>query len=294
MKAPLDSPMSRPLGKGSSPERKIALVTGGTSGVGLSILPDLVKAGFYVYFIGTNAEKGRAIEFDLNSTEGSVSKFVQLNLSDLESVTSFAREFREQAPVLDLLLNVAGTMFPERQLTSEGFEKTFAIGYLSAFILCNELAPSLSAAKRGIIANVAGLPKFVLKPALDFEDLSFEKDYKGMRVAIKTVHAKTVLTEILAGRLKEHGVDVNSFHPGAVKGAVGRNMALPMRLAFSVANLFMASKSQSGVHLCTSGELHGVTGQLFVGKNPSPLHFDQNYKDQLWAQTEDMLATILS
>ncbi len=35
-----------------SANKKIALVTGGTSGVGLSILPDLVKAGFYVYFVG--------------------------------------------------------------------------------------------------------------------------------------------------------------------------------------------------------------------------------------------------
>ena len=281
MKTPLDSPKSRPLEKGPSPERKVALVTGGTSGVGLSILPDLVKAGFYVYFIGTNAQKGRAIELDLNSAEGSVSKFVQLNLSDLKNVTSFAREFREQVPVLDLLLNVAGAMFPQRQVTPEGFEKTFAVNYLSSFILCRELTPSLASAKHGRIANVAGVPKFVLKPALDFEDLSFENDYKGMRVAIKTIHAKTVLTEILADRLKEHGVDVNSFHPGAVKGDVGRNMVLPLRLVFEVANLFMASKSKSGVHLSTSSKVQGVTGQLFVGKKPTPLHFNKNYKDRL-------------
>lgn len=277
-----------------SSKRRIALVTGGTSGVGHSILPDLVKAGFYVYFMGTNATKGRAIESELNGTEGAVSTFVQLDLSDLKSVKRFAREFREQVPALDLLLNVAGTMFPERQLTGEGFEKTFAVGYLSAFILCDELLPSLSAAKPGRIANVAGLPKFVLKPALDFEDLSFKNDYKGMGVAIKTVHAKTVLTEILADRLREHGVDVNSFHPGAVKGAVGRNAALPMRMAFAMANLFMARKSNSGIHLCTSSDVRGVTGQLFVGKTPSPLHFDQNYKDRLWEQTEDMLSTVLS
>ncbi len=71
-------------------------------------------------------------------------------------------------------------------------------------------------------------------------------------------------------------------------------MPLPMRLAFAVANLFMAHKSKSGVHLSTSDELNGVTGQLFVGKKPSPLHFDRNYKDRLWEQTEDMLATVLS
>ncbi len=272
---------------------RTALVTGGTSGVGLSMLPDLVSSGFYVYFVGTNAKKGLAIESDLNGPGGSVAKFVELDLSDMQRVRSFAQKFRSEVPTLDLLLNVAGAMFPKRKLTPEGFEKTFAIGYLSAFILCEELAPSLSAAEHGRIANVAGLPRFVLKPALDFEDLRFESNYRGMPVAIKTIHAKTVLTEILAERLRDRGIDVNSFHPGAVKGDVGRNMVLPMKLAFAVANLFMSPKSKSGVYVSTSDEVGGVTGQLFVGTKPRPLRFDEGYKAQLWERTESLLAAAL-
>ncbi len=66
--------------------RKIALVTGGTSGVGLSILPDLVQAGFYVYFVGTNADKGRSVESDLNSLNGG-----GLFLNSLDSVSALRR-----------------------------------------------------------------------------------------------------------------------------------------------------------------------------------------------------------
>ena len=270
--------------------KRIALITGGTSGVGLSILPDLVKAGFHVLFVGTNDEKGRDIEVELNASDPSASTFVKLNLSDLRAVRDFAQQFRIDYPALDLLLNVAGAMFPERRVTEEGFETTFAIGYLSAFVLCRELAPSLANVNHSRVVNVAGLPRLVLNPALDFENLDFKKNYKGMRVAITTVHAKTVLTEILAERLREQNIDVNSFHPGAVKGDVGRNMTFPMNAVFAVANLFMASKSTSGIHLSTAKEVRGVTGHLFVGKKSTPLHFDSEYKAQLWRQTERMLA----
>jgi NAD(P)-dependent dehydrogenase (short-subunit alcohol dehydrogenase family) len=269
--------------------KKFALVTGGTSGVGRSILPDLVDAGFYVYFMGTNSEKGQAVESELN-VRGQVSEFVPLDLSSLKDVRAFAEKFRDDVPKLDLLLNVAGAMFPERQLTPEGFEKTFAIGYLSAFILCRELTPSLAAAQHGRIANVAGVPRFVLEPVLDFDDLSFETNYQGMRVAIRTIHAKSVLTEILAEKLRESGVDVNSFHPGAIKGDLGRNMSFPMNFIFGLANSFMARTSKSGIYVSLSDEVQGVTGQLFVGKKPRPLHFDQSYKDGLWEKTESLLA----
>ncbi len=272
--------------------KKVALVTGGTSGVGRSILPELVKAGFFVHFIGTNGEKGRAIESELNGTSGPVCAFIQLDLSDLRSVKEFAEGFRADVPTLDLLLNVAGIMLPERQVTSEGFEKTFAIGYLSVFVLIRELTPSLADAENGRIANVAGVPALVLKQGLDFDDLGFTKNYKGMPTAIRTIHAKTVLTEILAEKLAGQGIDVNSFHPGAVKGDLGRSMSFPMNALFSVANLFMAKTSKSGIYLSTADEVTGVTGQLFVGKKPTPLAYEQAYKDELWRRTEVMLEPV--
>ncbi len=273
--------------------RKYALVTGGTAGVGRSLLPELVKNGYFVHFVGRNSEVGKAIEVELNGAER-VSKFVQLDLSDLPRVLAFDRQYREEVPSLDLLFNVAGVILPERQLTAEGFEKTFAIGYLSAFLLCRELTPCLSKAENPRIANVAGGPRFVLKTRLDLNDLSFKEAYRGMRVAIGTVHAKTVLSAMLAEKLATQGIDVNSFHPGAVKGDLGRNLPLPFRVLFRFANFFMASTSKSGIYLATSEEVRGQTGQLFVGKKATPLSFEPAYKDELWERTERMLDEALA
>jgi len=269
--------------------KKVALVTGGTSGIGKSLLPQLVDAGFNVHFIGRNAEKGRAIEAGLNEQHGDVATFVQLDLSDLGAVKAFAKRFREEVPVLDLLANVAGLMLPKRVVTTEGFEKTFAIGYLSAYVLCTELTESLARAPEPRIVNVSGLPRFVLEPRLDLDDLWFENNYKGMDVAIKTVHAKTVLTQVLAERLEDQGITVNAFHPGAVQGDVMRDTNFVMSALFSVVNLFMSKTSESGLHVTTSDQVAGVTGSFFVGKTGTSLAFEPTYREGLWKRTQSML-----
>lgn len=148
--------------------RKTALVTGGTSGIGRSIVHALGEAGFDVYFVGTNAEKGRRVAEALGQGEG---RFIPLDLSDLRAVRDFAVEFVDNQSELDLLVNVAGVMLQTRQETSDGHEKTFAIDHLAAFVLSHELAPALARAQHGRIANVSGPPRSMLAPSLDFDNL---------------------------------------------------------------------------------------------------------------------------
>ena len=94
--------------------------------------------------------------------------------------------------------------------------------------------------------NVGGVPSFILKPRPDFEKkLDFTENYGGMRVAIDTVRAKTVLTEVFADKFASQGIDVNVFHPGTVKSDMGRNMSFPMSVVFKVANLSMSKTSKT-------------------------------------------------
>lgn len=129
---------------------------------------------------------------------------------------------------------------------------------------------------------------------LDFDDLQLRKKYSLLRAAIRAVHAKTVMTEILAERLRGDGIDVNAFHPGAVKSDLARSLPFPLKQASAFARLFMSDASKSGVYVSTSEDLNGVTGQLFVGTKARPLSFEQAYKDQLWDATERMVAAALS
>lgn len=274
---------------------KTALVTGGTAGVGLSIVRALARSGAEVHFIGTSEDKGRRVEQELNGTGDTVCRFIKLDLSNLRDVQDFANAFQSEVPQLDVLANVAGVTLPERQETNEGIEKTFAIGHLSAFLLCRELAPLLEQAEHARIMNVGGVPQFILKPRPDFDTkLEFTENYNGMRVAIDTVHAKTVLTEVYADKLASQGIDVNVFHPGAVKSDIARSMSFPKSAVFKFGNVFMSNTSKTGIYLATADDVQGVTGQLFVRKKPRPLNFEQEYKDRLWNTTEEMIERALT
>lgn len=272
---------------------KTALVTGGTSGVGLSIVRGLVKSGAHVHFIGSNADKGRRVEQGLSAEadrrEGHCT-FIQLDLSQLRAVHDFATHFTATVPALDLLVNVAGVVLPTRQETAEGIEKTLAIGYLAPFVLCRELAPLIAEAPHGRIVNVSGTPRFLLKPRLDFDDLQLTRGYTLLRAALNAVHAKTVLTEILAERLASQGVDVNAFHPGRVRSDLLRNLPFPLNRAVGFAQRFSPAECESGIYASCAEELNGVTGQLFVGTSPRKLSFDSDYKARLWSATEQLLA----
>ncbi len=268
---------------------KTALITGGTSGIGLSIAKALLQKNYEVYLIGQNKEKGEGIETVLNNEFPEKVHFIQLDLSNISDVKKFSKKFIEQHSKLDVLANVAGVMEPTRKITQEGFEKTFSVGYLSAFVLSTQLVPLLGRASHGRIVNVAGVASFIFKAKLDFNDLSFSQNYSSFNTAITTVHAKTVLTEILSKKYASLGVDVNSFHPGAVRSDLMKNMSWWNRLIFKILGAFMSQESKTGIYVSSSPKLNGVTGKYFDKKKIIDLNFDAKYKEKLWNESEKLI-----
>ena len=271
---------------------KTALIAGGTSGIGRSIAHALLEKNFEVILVGQNPEKGAAAKAALDAGRAGSTKFIRLDLSDIKAVRNFAIEFAETHKKLDLLANVAGVMVADRQLTMEGFERTFAVGYLSAFELSTKLAPLLEAAPNGRNANVAGVESFIFKAKLDFDDLTFSEGYSSFKTAITTVHAKTVLTQILAEKYVSANIDVNSFHPGAVRSDLMRNMPWLTRQLFKIPSLFMTKSSKTGIRVSSDPDLQGTTGKYITDKKMIDLKFEKTYRDRLWHETEHMLAGI--
>jgi NAD(P)-dependent dehydrogenase (short-subunit alcohol dehydrogenase family) len=137
--------------------------------------------------------------------------------------------------------------------------------------------------------NVAAASKNMLNTRLDFDDLSFSKSYNGFKTSLHTVHAKTVLTEILAEKFAPGRIDVNSFHPGMVRSELTRNLPFGMRLLALLFSPFMSIDSKNGIYVSASGELKGVSGRIFENKVPTALNFGTEYKETLWLKTTELL-----
>lgn len=273
-------------------ERKKALVTGGTSGIGLSIVRELAKSDYNVCFIGTNQKRGKEVESELKSVNSnSEVNFINLDLSKLKDVQQFTENFKKQHTCLDLLANIAGVLLPKRQETVNKIEKTFAINYLAHFYLTNELIPLLEKGNDARVVNVAGKPSIIMKPKINFNDLNLTTNYKGIQASTLAIQAKTAFTQSLSERVSKKNIAVNSFDPGYVKSELFRSMPVFMR--FIMKNPFFANKSNTGIYVCLSNEIKGVSGKLFVGKKAMDIDFDKDYQDRLWEKSEAMIKEIL-
>jgi NAD(P)-dependent dehydrogenase (short-subunit alcohol dehydrogenase family) len=269
---------------------KTALVTGGTSGIGLSLVKALAKESYRIFFIGTNKYKGREIETQLKKQYSNLSiNFVHLDLSDLREVHRFANEFKSENKELDLLANIAGVLLLQRSESKDGIEKTFAISYLASFHMTNQLIPLLKKSQQGRVINVAAAPSVILKPELDFDNLNSQKKYNGFQASTLAVHAKTVFTQSLAEKLADSNITVNSFHPGNIRSELFRNMAPIQRNLMKLFTTFFKTESSTAIYTALNPKLNTKTGNLIVGTKAIPLNFNRDYKDRLWDKSKEMV-----
>ena len=134
---------------------KTALVTGGTTGIGLVTARVLAEKGAAVTIVGRNAQRGeqaaRAIRAEVPGAEV---RFERADLSLLDESRRLARNMAESMDRLDVLVNNAGAIFSRRRVTADGLEATFALNHMSYFLLTNLLLNRLRAAEAGRIVVV--------------------------------------------------------------------------------------------------------------------------------------------
>ena len=122
---------------------KVAVVTGGYSGIGVETTRALVDAGAKVHVPVRNPEKAKETLADI---DGEV-QVGEMDLSDLDSVRAYAESIRSIEPTVDLLINNAGIMACPETRVGSGWESQFAVNHLGHFVLTTQLLPNLLQAK---------------------------------------------------------------------------------------------------------------------------------------------------
>ena len=195
-------------------EGKVVLITGATSGLGLAAADGFASLGSTVWLAVRNRERGERARARILDHRREADVRVELcDLSRLASVREFAERFAAEASRLDVLVNNAGVLTQERELSADGIELTVATNVVGPFLLTQLLIPLVERSAPSRIVNVSSGGMYTQKLRVD--DLQSEQgDFDGPAVYARTKRAEVVLTEMWAGRLAGTGVAVHAMHPG--------------------------------------------------------------------------------
>lgn len=280
---------------------KTILITGGTSGIGMESAIDLAAAGAQVVVTGRNRAKGERVIQEIRSRSGS--EKVELLVGDFESqkaTRQLAADFLTRYPKLHVLVNNAGTVYAQRELTEDGIEKTFAVNHLGSFLFTNLLLDRILESAPARIVNVSSVGH--KRATLDFDDLSFGRGgYTTMKGYNRSKLGNVLFTKELARRLAGKGVTVNALHPGAVATNIWSHAPAAARPILALMKLFFLTPKQGSetiTWLAASPDVEGMTGKYFVSCKeavPSALSEDAGIARKLWdvsAQLTGMVHTI--
>jgi NAD(P)-dependent dehydrogenase (short-subunit alcohol dehydrogenase family) len=195
-------------------EDKIVVITGANSGLGFSATKILAEHGAKVVMACRSPNKAKEAKLEINEelVDGDL-EVMELDLSSLESVESFAEEFKERYDSLDILCNNAGLMALPRRETEDGFEMQLGVNHLGHFALTAHLIDMIIDSN-GRVVNQSSMAHE--DSEIDFDDLMGEKNYSKWDAYGQSKLANVLFSYELDRRLKEKDIDVESVgcHPG--------------------------------------------------------------------------------
>lgn len=195
---------------------RVALVTGGPSGIGFQIALMLAKKGAEVILTYRDLYKAQQAN-DKILLEHPKAKLtlVKLDLTDLASVSSSAVKVKTKYNQLDLLINNAGVMVPPFTKTAQGFELQIGTNHLGHFALTGQLLQLLIHTPGSRVISVSSLAAFIGK--IDLDDLNYEyRSYKKWEAYGQSKLANLLFIRELSKRLAQHQLETIAVasHPG--------------------------------------------------------------------------------
>src|SRR5579871_5669576 len=179
---------------------KTVLLTGATQGVGLQAALGIAKQSPTLVLVGRDAARTQAAVDQVKKATGNEKVSGMLaDLSAQADVRRLAQEFTAQHRQLHVLFNNAGAIFQNRELTADGYERTFALNHLAPFLLTRLLRDLLVAsAPARVITTSSGAHR---AGKLNFSDLMGEKGYGAWLTYCTSKLANILFTRELARRL---------------------------------------------------------------------------------------------
>ena len=245
-------------------EGKVAMVTGGYSGIGLEATRALKEAGARVNVPARRKDVAKSALSGIVESED----ILNLDLADPSSAQSFVNEFVDSGMSLDILINNAAVMACPQMPTKEGWDLQFAVNHIGHFIITKGLLRAMSSSGSRIVTLSSTGHKL---SGIQWEDVHFEESYDKWKAYGQSKTAASLLAVEISERMKDEGIKTYSVHPGGIFTPLQRHLEKEEMIALG--------------WLGEDGELSEMAAANF--KSPT-----QGASTSLWCATSPMLEEV--
>ncbi|ORZ09351.1 hypothetical protein BCR41DRAFT_372847 [Lobosporangium transversale] len=278
---------------------RIALVTGGNTGLGYETAKALVEAGYLTIIACRSVGKGQEAVDRIEKSTGikGMAIVMSLDLSSQENIKAFIRDFKDlNYPHLDVLVNNAGVMDIPFMLTKDGYEMQFGVNHLGHYVLTLGLLQQLNKAEQGRIVILTSGAMFS-SSNIRYDRLQSSVGYSRLGHYSYSKLANMLFIKALDRRLREQApsskITINGCHPGTCHTELFRSskylgpIQAPLALVFR-SPLFGAMSSIYLALAPPGHELESTSGEYFFDqapREPNPAVNDLEQQDLLWQKS---------
>ena len=279
---------------------RVAMITGGNSGIGFATATKLAAHGFHVIMASRNQQTSAQAIARIRARQPDARvESIPLDLASFASVRQCAVAFQAKGYPLHVLINNAGGSIPGKQarFTADGFEMTFGTNHLGHFLFTNLLLDNLTRSAPARVITVSSQlhnPQYAggKPPDFDYDNLKGEKYYDANVFYRNSKLANMWFTYELQRRLTGTGVTSNAVCPGFVPEAIADRRTSPVerflykqilaRMPFARS---LEQASTSYMVAATDPGLEGVGGKFIVDgkeRRSSEESYDEQKARRLW------------
>lgn len=268
---------------------KVAFITGANSGIGAVTARELALQGYHVFLACRDRNKADQViqEIVAESHGQAQAESLELDLANLDSVRSCAKQFLDRNLPLHLLICNAG-LAGQKGMTTSGFELTFGVCHIGHFLLTDLLKEKLMDSKPARVVVVASKAHRHAK-GVDFDAvLQATQSFGGLKEYAVAKLANVLFAKELGRRLYGTGVTTYAVHPGVVSTNVWRSLPNPLVKALSRWMISPEQGAKTTLHCATAPQLSAETGMYYEDckvKASSSVAQDIALAEQLWMQS---------